>query len=39
MKYSGHESFSIRKDWLAKGLRKIDSVNKDELSAMDDLGI
>lgn len=39
MKYSGHESFSIRKDWLAKGLRKTDSINKDELSAMDDLGI
>ena len=39
MKYSGHESFSVRKDWLAKGLRKIESVNKNELSAMDDLGI
>ena len=39
MKYCGHESFSIRKDWLAKGIRKIDSFKKDELLAMDDLGI
>lgn len=39
MKYCGHESFSIRKDWLAKGIRKIDSFKKDELSAMDELGI
>lgn len=39
MKYSGHESFSIRKDWLAKGIRKIDSFKKDELEAMDELGI
>jgi len=39
MKYSGHESFSIRKDWLAKGIRKFNSFKKDELSAMDDLGI
>ena len=39
MKYSGHESFSIRKDWLAKGIRKIDFVNKAELIAMDNLGL
>ena len=39
MKYSGHESFSIRKDWLAKGIRKIDSFKKDELTSMDELGI
>lgn len=39
MKYCGHESFSIRKDWLAKGIRKIDSFKKDELIAMDELGI
>lgn len=39
MKYSGHESFSIRKDWLAKGIRKFDAFKKDELSAMDELGI
>ena len=40
MKYSGHESFSIRKDWLAKGIRKIEAFqNKDELIAMDELGI
>ncbi len=39
MKYSGHESFSIRKDWLAKGLRKIESFKKDELTSMDELGI
>lgn len=39
MKYSGHESFSIRKDWLAKGIRKFEAFKKDELSAMDELGI
>lgn len=39
MKYSGHESFSIRKDWLAKGIRKVDSFKNDELTAMDELGI
>ena len=39
MKYSGHESFSIRKDWLAKGIRKFDSFKKDELTSMDELGI
>lgn len=39
MKYSGHESFSIRKDWLAKGLRKFESLKKDDLTAMDELGI
>lgn len=39
MKYSGHESFSIRKDWLAKGIRKIESFTKDDLTAMDELGI
>lgn len=39
MKYRGHESFSIRKDWLAKGIRKIDSFKKTELEAMDDLGL
>lgn len=39
MKYSGHESFSIRKDWLAKGIRKFESLKKDELTSMDELGI
>lgn len=40
MKYSGHESFSIRKDWLAKGIRKIEAFkSKDELVTMDELGI
>lgn len=39
MKYSGHESFSIRKNWLAKGIRKVESFKKDELTTMDELGI
>lgn len=39
MKYSGHESFNIRKDWLAKGIRKVDSFKKDEFTTMDELGI
>ena len=39
MKYRVHESFSIRKDWLAKGIRKIDSFKKSELEVMDDLGL
>lgn len=39
MKYSGHESFSIRKNWLQKGIRKIDAFKKDDLEAMDELGL
>jgi hypothetical protein len=43
MKYKGHESFSIRKNWLAKGIREIsthpDIFTSKEYDAMDILGI
>lgn len=39
MKYCGHESFTIRKNWLAKGIRKFDVLKRNELEAMDELGI
>lgn len=43
MKYSGHESFSIRKNWLQKGLLNISSFQKTgkehELETMDELGL
>lgn len=39
MKYSGHESFSIRKNWLQKGIRKIGAFKKGDLEAMDELGL
>ncbi|MBR1713899.1 MAG: DUF4007 family protein [Treponema sp.] len=39
MKYSGHESFSIRKNWLQKGIRKIDSFKKSDMEAMDETGL
>lgn len=39
MKYSGHESFSIRKNWLQKGIRKISAFKKGDLEAMDELGL
>jgi|SRR5574344_68328 hypothetical protein len=43
MKYKGHESFAIRKNWLAKGIKGI-SIHRDlftskEYDAMDILGI
>ncbi len=39
MKYSGHESFSIRKNWLQKGIRKIDAFTKNDFETMDELGL
>ena len=43
MKYSGHESFSIRKNWLQKGIQNISAFKKSgkdgELEAMDELGL
>ena len=43
MKYSGHESFSVRKNWLQKGIQNIESFKKSgkegELEAMDRLGL
>lgn len=39
MKYAGHESFSIRKNWLQKGIRKIGAFKKGDLEAMDELGL
>lgn len=42
MKYAGHESFSIRKNWLQKGIRNIEAFRnktKGEEELMDKLGI
>ncbi len=40
-KYCGHESFSIRKNWLQKGIQNIDGLRggKQELNAMDRTGL
>ena len=40
-KYCGHESFSIRKNWLQKGIRNIEDLRggKQELSSMDKTGL
>ncbi len=40
-KYCGHESFSIRKNWLQKGLRNIDDLKggRQEVTSMDKTGL